>query len=80
MDVKVEARENVWEMTRVPDGRATFSHGDPIRDSHHRSPNADSLRLTTALANRLSTRPSRTRRGEWTNRAPIALTGRRDRG
>jgi len=32
--VKKMSGHNVWEMAWAPDGRATFSYGDPVRDGH----------------------------------------------
>ncbi|MGH3158594.1 MAG: hypothetical protein ACRDNF_18745 [Streptosporangiaceae bacterium] len=32
--VKKMAGHDVWEMIWAPDGRATFSYGEPVRDGH----------------------------------------------
>jgi hypothetical protein len=29
---KIQGREDVWEMTRAPDGRATFHFGSPVAE------------------------------------------------
>ncbi|SRR5260221_14719382 len=31
---KMVGHEGVWEMSWAPNGRATFSYGEPVRDGH----------------------------------------------
>jgi hypothetical protein len=31
---KMHGHEDIWELSWAPDGRATFSYGDPIRAGH----------------------------------------------
>ena len=31
---KMHGHEDIWEMSWAPDGRATFSYGDPVKEGH----------------------------------------------
>ena len=33
---KMQGRDDLWEMTWAPDGRATFSYGETVREGHQR--------------------------------------------